>query len=78
MSNIDQMQGNACQAVHSPVFGGLTLENPQELREMAKRYRSMADVGQTVSRVWRLEFADYLERRADAIEALALVSGAGP
>jgi hypothetical protein len=45
-------------------------KNPRELREMAKAYRGGAEIGHTDSREWREKFAEYLERKADAIEAL--------
>ena len=49
-------------------LGGLALDNPRELREMAEWYRGMAEVGHTDARAWRIGFADYLDKRAAEIE----------
>ena len=49
----------------------LGLEDPQELRKLAEWYRAFAEVGDRAMRQSRLDFADYLERRADEFERRA-------
>ena len=44
------------------------MEKPEDLRKLAKWYRSMAEVGHSDDCGWRCRFADYLERRAAALE----------
>jgi hypothetical protein len=50
------------------------LEKPEDLRKLAEWYRGMAGVGHSDDCGWRLRFADYLERRASDMEALALIA----
>ena len=45
------------------------MDNPQELRELAEWYRGWAIVGNDEERPARLQFADYLARRAKEAEA---------
>ena len=44
------------------------MEDPHNLRKLAEWYRSMAEIGHSDDRVWRISFADYLERRAREAE----------
>jgi hypothetical protein len=44
------------------------LEDARELRKLAEWYRAFAEVGNSAARRSRLEFAEFLERRADALE----------
>jgi hypothetical protein len=46
------------------------LEQPHELRELAKWYRGWAEFGNARDRAWQAGFAEYLERRATEIETL--------
>ena len=47
------------------------MEDPQELRKLAEWYRAFAEVGDQSLRQSRLDFADYLELRADELEKCA-------
>jgi hypothetical protein len=44
------------------------VEKPEDLRNLAEWYRSMAEVGHSDDCGWRQRFADYLERRAAEME----------
>jgi hypothetical protein len=48
--------------------GLLTVDDPRELRKLAEWYRTFAEVGRSEHRDARLNWAAYLERRADALE----------
>jgi hypothetical protein len=44
------------------------LDQPHELRELARWYRGWADLEKDGDRAWQKGFADYLEERAAEIE----------
>lgn len=46
------------------------MEQPGELRELARWYRFWAELGTKADRDWRAEFAEYLDRRAAELEHL--------
>jgi len=46
------------------------MEHPGDLRELASRYRSWAELGNKADRGWREGFAEYLDQRAAEIERL--------
>jgi hypothetical protein len=43
-------------------------QQPDELREMAQRWRDFAAVGHDEDRDWRIGFAEYLERLAAELD----------
>jgi hypothetical protein len=45
------------------------MDDPAELRKLAKWYRAFAEVGRADQRESRLEFAEYLERTAEELSA---------
>ena len=47
------------------------MDDPNELRKLAEWYRAFAKVGSADQREHRLEFGDYLERRAQELEERA-------
>lgn len=47
------------------------MEDARELRKLAEWYRGFAEVGHTDHREGRLRLAEYLERKADALEKRA-------
>jgi len=49
-------------------WGSLPMETPHHLRRLAEWYRGFAEVGHTDHREWRVQMAEYLERRADELE----------
>ncbi len=44
------------------------MDQPHELRELARWYRGWADLEKDGDRAWQKGFADYLEERAAEIE----------
>jgi hypothetical protein len=46
-------------------------DDPEHLRRLAAWFRAFAEVGHTDYREDRLNWAEYLERRADALEQAA-------
>jgi hypothetical protein len=47
------------------------LGDAQEIRKLAEWYRAFAEVGNSAARRSRLEFAEFLERRANDLEKRA-------
>jgi len=44
------------------------MKQPNELRQLAERYRDWAAVAELSDKAWREGFADYLEHRAADLE----------
>jgi hypothetical protein len=71
ITKIDRTQRPANENAYSSVFGGMAVEHHHELREKAEWHRGIAEAGDTDSREWRERVADYLERRANELEAVS-------
>ncbi|HUZ75895.1 MAG TPA: hypothetical protein VMU87_23145 [Stellaceae bacterium] len=54
------------------------METPETRRDLARKYRALAEVGNEADRAWRLKLADALEWRAYLMEREQALGGAGP
>lgn len=50
------------------LLGGITMQTPRELRDLATYHRGVAEHAPEESQVWRMNVADYLDTLADAVE----------
>ncbi|HXP32140.1 MAG TPA: hypothetical protein VN832_13685 [Stellaceae bacterium] len=51
------------------------MERAEALRELARKYRALAEVGHTGEKAWRLKHADSLDRLADGCERALKATG---